>query len=67
VTPPVLSRVAEEIADVQIYLARLAYQLGVDIATAVKDKIESNRKKYPAELVRGKAVKYTEFEGGSET
>jgi len=48
----------EEIADVFIYLARLADKLGVDIESAVLDKIEQNAKKYPVELARDNATKY---------
>lgn len=64
--PATLAKVAEEVADIQIYLARLADKLGIDIVDAVNEKIESNRKKYPPELVRGKAQKYTEYEGAAK-
>lgn len=37
----------EELADVQIYLARLADVLGVDMSAAVADKLEKNARKYP--------------------
>lgn len=37
----------EELADVQIYLARLADVLGVDMAAAVADKLAKNARKYP--------------------
>jgi NTP pyrophosphatase (non-canonical NTP hydrolase) len=60
-SPAVQSRAGEEIADIQIYLARLADKLGVDIAAAVERKIEANRKKYPPEVVRGKSLKYTQY------
>lgn len=40
--------IAEEIADIQIYLAMIADKLGIDIETAVLSKIETNAKKYPA-------------------
>lgn len=49
-----LQHAAEEIADVQIYLARIADVLGIDIARAVADKLEINRRKYPAMPVAGK-------------
>lgn len=54
--------VADEIADVQIYLIRLADKLGVDILSSVEGKMAKNAAKYPAELVRGSARKYTEYE-----
>ena len=53
-----LAEVELEIADIQIYLIRLADKLGVDMEKAVNAKIELNEKKYPADKVRGSAVKY---------
>lgn len=49
--------VAEEIADVQIYLARLADRLDIDIPEAVDHKLALNARKYPADRVRGSAAK----------
>ncbi|WP_372592537.1 nucleotide pyrophosphohydrolase [Guyparkeria sp.] len=49
--------VAEEIADVQIYLARLADRLSIDIPEAVEAKLALNARKYPADEVRGSAAK----------
>lgn len=51
-------KVEEEIADVFIYLVRLADKLNVDIKKAVADKISKNAEKYPVELSRDNAVKY---------
>lgn len=59
--PDIAEQVAEEIADIQIYLVRLADKLGVDIENAVSRKIEINRAKYPADEVRGDASKYTKY------
>ena len=56
-----LNAVAEEIADVQLYLIRLADKLGVDIADAVEKKIEKNGAKYPVDRVKGSSKKYTEY------
>jgi NTP pyrophosphatase (non-canonical NTP hydrolase) len=47
--------VAMEIADVFIYLLRLADQLGVDPMQVATRKIEINEQRYPVELSRGKA------------
>jgi NTP pyrophosphatase (non-canonical NTP hydrolase) len=52
-------RAGEELADVQIYLARLADVLGVDLDEAVQEKIARNEEKYPPELARGNATKYS--------
>ena len=62
--PNKLSEVEQEIADIQIYLIRLADKLGVDMEKAVNAKIELNAKKYPAEKVRGSAVKYNDCDDG---
>lgn len=60
-SPLQLSAVADEIADIQIYLARLADKLGVDIFEAVRQKTRKNEAKYPADKVRGSSKKYTEY------
>ena len=59
--PEKLAEVRQEIGDVMIYLTELAEKLDVDPVEAAKAKLEINRQKYPAELVRGKASKYTEY------
>lgn len=51
-------RVSEEIADVFIYLVRLADKLNIDMEAAVARKMEMNSAKYPVELAKGNAVKY---------
>lgn len=43
--------VGEEIADVASYLLRLADVCGIDIETAILDKVQKNRKKYPQDKV----------------
>lgn len=52
-----LALIAEEIADVQIYLIQLATKLNIDIAKSVKKKIAKNAKKYPVKASFGKATK----------
>ena len=41
------SALADEIADVQIYLVRLAAVTGIDIGSAVETKLVKNARKYP--------------------
>jgi len=53
--------VGEELADIFVYLVRLADQLGIDLPEAVDRKIALNEAKYPADLVRGSAKKYNEY------
>ncbi len=55
------AEVADEIADVQVYLLRLADLLGIDILEACARKMAKNRARYPAELARGRADKYTQY------
>ncbi|MDO6387956.1 nucleotide pyrophosphohydrolase [Uliginosibacterium sp. 31-12] len=44
--------VRQEVADVFLYLMRLAMVLGIDLDAAVRNKIELNAKKYPPKLER---------------
>jgi NTP pyrophosphatase (non-canonical NTP hydrolase) len=55
-------RVRLELADVLIYLLRLADKLDVDLLRAAADKIELNERKYPADRVRGDARKYDQYD-----
>jgi NTP pyrophosphatase (non-canonical NTP hydrolase) len=57
-----LERVRLELADVFIYLLRIADKLDVDLVAAANDKILLNEKKYPADRVRGDARKYTDYD-----
>ena len=62
--PDKLAEVEQEIADIQIYLIRLADKLGIDMQQAVNAKMELNEKKYPADKVMGSAEKYNECNDG---
>jgi len=53
--------VGEEMADVFLYLLRLADRMGIDLTNEAEKKIEKNREKYPADRVRGSSKKYTEY------
>ena len=55
-------QVRHELADVLLYLVRLADKLDVDLAAATREKLAVNRTKYPPEKVRGDARKYNEYE-----
>ena len=56
--PETKAEVATELADVLLYLVRLADQLGIDLHAAAVAKIAANERKYPADKVRGSARKY---------
>lgn len=52
-TPASTAKVAHEIADVLIYLTRLADRLGIDMLAAVSEKIAMNAVKYPPKVPSG--------------
>lgn len=51
--------VRQEIADVLIYLTRLADILEIDLLEAAADKIAINARKYPVDRACGNALKYS--------
>ena len=50
-----------EMADILIYLIRLADVMGIDLVKAAWEKIAANGRKYPVEKAKGNCKKYTEF------
>jgi dCTP diphosphatase len=61
--PPAETRAAvvEELADVLLYLVRLADKLDVDLADAARAKIARNAVKYPIDMAKGSSRKYTDL------
>ena len=55
------SAAADEIADVLLYLVRIADKLGIDPVTEAKRKLTENEQRYPADKARGSAKKSTEL------
>ena len=55
------SAVAEELADVLLYLVRLSDKLDVDLLESSLHKLKENELKYPVNKVRGSAKKYSEY------
>ncbi len=53
--------VRAELADILIYLARIADKLDIDLYQAALDKLQDNARKYPADQVRGSSRKYSEY------
>ena len=54
-------RVGEELADVLIYLVRLADKLEIDVISATETKLAKNALKYPVAIAKGKSDKYSDF------
>ena len=50
--------IADEIADVAMYLVELADNLGINLMQAMENKLEKNVKKYPVAKAKGIATKY---------
>lgn len=57
-----LEEVRMELADIQIFLIRIADQLGVDLVQAAEDKTDINEKRFPVDKVRGVAGRASDFE-----
>ncbi|HET7162673.1 MAG TPA: nucleotide pyrophosphohydrolase [Rhodanobacteraceae bacterium] len=53
--------VSEELADVLLYLIRIADKLEIDLGLAAERKMLKNAEKYPVEKSKGKSTKYTEL------
>lgn len=51
-------QVCHEMADIAIYLAYMAHDLGVNLDDAIRAKLELNASKYPVEKSRGSVRKY---------
>jgi len=53
--------ISAELADVLIYLLRLADVTGVDLLAAAQAKLAENAARYPVSKARGNATKYTQL------
>lgn len=60
--PEKKAEVEQELADILIYLVRLADRLDVDLLAAAERKMAINAARYPKDKVRGSARKYSEYE-----
>jgi dCTP diphosphatase len=54
-------KVAEEMADIQLYLILMSDRLNIDLLAESESKIEKNSQKYPVEKSRGNSKKYTDL------
>jgi len=52
---------ADEIADIALYLIRLSDVLGIDLSKAIDQKLSENSEKYPIDKSRGNALKYNKL------
>lgn len=56
-----LAAVAEEVADVLLYLLQLADKLAIDPLDAARKKLRVNAAKYPVDLAKGSSKKYSDL------
>jgi NTP pyrophosphatase (non-canonical NTP hydrolase) len=59
--PEFRARLAEECADVLLYLLLIAERSGFTLEDAAAEKMKINARKYPVEKARGNARKYTDL------
>lgn len=55
------AEIEAELADILIYLVRIADKLNIELYPATLAKLEQNARKYPAGQVRGQSKKYNEY------
>ncbi|MDR0782094.1 MAG: nucleotide pyrophosphohydrolase [Pseudomonadales bacterium] len=60
-SPAEQQHLREELADVLLYLCRLADVCNVDLETAAHDKLRQNAVKYPVDKVRGSAKRPADY------
>jgi dCTP diphosphatase len=65
--PEKKAQVAQELADILIFLIRTAERLDIDLIAAAEAKIRVNQQRYPAEQVRGDARRASEYESPHAT
>lgn len=53
--------ISEELADIFIFSLLFAHETGIDMETAILEKIKLNDKKYPVEKAKGTSKKYKEL------
>jgi len=60
-SPEKRQAIGYELADILIYLLRMANKLDIDILQAAQDKMAINEQRYPVEKVRGDARRADEY------
>jgi len=58
---PSKEQVEDEAADVLFFLVDLSMREGIDLVGAFRRKMEKNENRYPAQLVKGKDLKYDAY------
>lgn len=53
--------ISEELADIFFFVLRFAQMNGFDLKVCLENKMVINKKKYPVDKVKGKNLKYNEY------
>lgn len=61
-SPGKRERIGSEMADVLLYLVRIADELDIDLVDCAMRKCDANARKYPADMVRGTLRLRDEYE-----
>lgn len=59
--PVIKEKTAQELADIMLYLVRLAGIMNINVSEAIKNKLLLNQQKYPADKVKGSSKKYSDY------
>jgi dCTP diphosphatase len=59
-SPNQLKKVKEEMGDILIFLSMLSERLGIDLIEEAINKLNKNKLKYPVEISKGVANKYSD-------
>jgi NTP pyrophosphatase (non-canonical NTP hydrolase) len=54
-------RLQREVADILIFALMICHHSGLEPARAIREKLAENASKYPVDLARGRAIKYTDL------
>jgi dCTP diphosphatase len=54
-----IEEVRQEMADIALYLIRLSDKLEIDLEGAIQQKLKVNAEKYPVNVSKGNATKYS--------
>lgn len=57
----IVEKTRDELADVMLYLIRIATLMDINLSEAILHKININNEKYPVDRVKGSAKKYSEY------
>jgi NTP pyrophosphatase (non-canonical NTP hydrolase) len=53
--------ISEELADILYWVLLMSHDLKIDISSALENKLEKNKAKYPINMSKGNSIKYNKF------